>query len=65
MGAVTRRGSRLDRLVALKILPPTPAATRVSPSASPARPGRWRRLNHPNIVAVHDFGAERAGCTTS
>jgi serine/threonine protein kinase len=57
MGMVYKaRQKRLDRLVALKILPP-------SVSHSPAFAERFAReakalahLSHPNIVTVHDFG---------
>src|SRR5438445_1245325 len=57
MGAVYKaRQKKLDRLVALKILPPAwgqdPAfAERFSREAK-----ALARLNHPHIVAVHDFG---------
>jgi tRNA A-37 threonylcarbamoyl transferase component Bud32 len=57
MGFVFKaRQLKLDRLVALKILPQSLAA-------DPAFAGRFTRegrllarLNHPNIVTVHDFG---------
>src|SRR5262245_43089889 len=57
MGAVYKARQRgLDRLVALKILPP-------QDSRDPAFAERFTRearalakLNHPNIVTVHDFG---------
>jgi predicted Ser/Thr protein kinase len=57
MGAVYKaRQPALDRLVALKILPPQVAS-------SPGFAERFNRearalakLNHPNIVAVHEFG---------
>ena len=57
MGAVYRaRQRQLDRLIALKILP-------AEVSQDPAFAERFMRearalarLNHPNIVAVHDFG---------
>jgi tRNA A-37 threonylcarbamoyl transferase component Bud32 len=57
MGAVYKaRQKKLDRLVALKIIRPESAE-------DPAFAGRFNReartlarLNHPNIVAVHDFG---------
>jgi formylglycine-generating enzyme required for sulfatase activity/predicted Ser/Thr protein kinase len=57
MGAVYKaRQPDLDRLVALKILPP-------GIGQDPAFAERFKRearslgrLNHPNIVAVHDFG---------
>jgi serine/threonine protein kinase len=54
MGAVYRaRQTHLDRLVALKILPPgTPeAAERFTREAR-----AMARLNHPGIVALHDYG---------
>ena len=57
MGAVyLARQSSLDRLVALKILPPSIAET---PSFEErfAREGRaLAKLNHPGIVGVYDFG---------
>lgn len=57
MGAVYRaRQPRLDRLVALKILP---EALAHDPAFAERfqRDGRvLARLNHPNIVSVHDFG---------
>ncbi len=57
MGAVYKaRQPALDRIVALKILPPQAAG-------GPQFAGRFARearalarLNHPNIVSVHDFG---------
>jgi hypothetical protein len=62
MGAVYKaRQPGLDRLVALKILPPTAAS-------DPGFAGRFNRearalarLTHPNIVTVHDFGAVGGG----
>jgi serine/threonine protein kinase/TM2 domain-containing membrane protein YozV len=57
MGAVYQaRQPNLDRLVALKILPPQAGrdpgfAERFSREAR-----ALARLNHPNIVAIHDFG---------
>jgi hypothetical protein len=60
MGAVYKaRQKSLDRIVAVKILPP-------SVGAEPAFAERFTRearalakLNHPHIVAVHDFGSVR------
>src|SRR5262245_7742675 len=57
MGAVYKaRQSKLDRLVALKILPPQAGQD----PAFAERFGREARalakLSHPHIVAVHDFG---------
>jgi hypothetical protein len=61
MGVVYRaRQPRLDRLVALKILPPA-LATQPGFAERFTREARaLGRLSHPNIVAVYDFG-ERAG----
>jgi tRNA A-37 threonylcarbamoyl transferase component Bud32 len=57
MGVVYKaRQTKLDRLVALKVLPPETS----SDPAFAERFGRearaLARLNHPNIVTVHDFG---------
>src|SRR5258706_15515415 len=57
MGAVYKARQRaLDRMVALKILPPQAA----SGPGFAERFGREARalakLNHPNIVAIHEFG---------
>ncbi|HYF34897.1 MAG TPA: serine/threonine-protein kinase, partial [Prosthecobacter sp.] len=50
------RQPRLDRVVALKILPKSLAATPGFPDRF-TREGRvLARLKHPNIVTVHDFG---------
>ena len=63
MGAVYKARQRgLDRLVALKILPPD-AATDPAFAERFSREARTlARLNHPNIVAIHDFG-QAAGCS--
>ncbi len=57
MGAVYKaRQPNLDRLVALKILPPSLAE---SPAFTErfSREGRLlAKLSHPNIVGIHDFG---------
>src|SRR5581483_9434813 len=57
MGYVFKaRQPRLDRFVALKILPQTLAADPAFAERF-AREGRvLARLNHPNIVTIHDFG---------
>ncbi|MBP6783339.1 MAG: protein kinase [Verrucomicrobiales bacterium] len=56
------RQPKLDRLVALKVLPKSLAAT---PGFTErfTREGRvLARLSHPNIVAVHDFGESGGFC---
>jgi hypothetical protein len=61
MGAVYKaRQPMLDRYVALKILPPE-AATDPGFTERFTREARaLARLNHPNIVAVHEFGRSPA-----
>jgi serine/threonine protein kinase/capsular polysaccharide biosynthesis protein len=57
MGAVYKaRQPGLDRLVALKILPPTAAADPGFAERFNREARSLARLNHPNIVAVYDFG---------
>ena len=57
MGAVYKaRQPSLDRLVALKILPPTSASDPGFAERFNREARALARLNHPNIVAVHDFG---------
>ena len=61
MGEVYRaRDTKLDRDVAIKVLPPQLAE-------NPAALARFEReakavaaLSHPNILAIFDFGAERS-----
>lgn len=54
------RQPRLDRMVALKILPPSLAAQPGFAERFTREARALARLAHPHIVAVHDFG-ERAG----
>jgi serine/threonine protein kinase len=57
MGAVYKaRQPNLDRLVALKILPPAAASDPGFAERFNREARALARLNHPNIVAVHDFG---------
>ncbi len=57
MGAVYKaRQTALDRLVALKILPPGVAGTPGFAERFNREARALARLVHPNIVAVHDFG---------
>ncbi len=63
MSAVFRaRQPKLDRIVALKVLPKSLAATPGFPERF-TREGRvLARLSHPNIVTVHDFGESGGFC---
>jgi Flp pilus assembly protein TadD/predicted Ser/Thr protein kinase len=57
MGAVYKaRQPGLDRLVALKILPPRPSDDPGFAERFTREARALARLSHPNIVAVHDFG---------
>jgi serine/threonine protein kinase len=57
MGAVyMARQKKLDRLVALKILPSESARDPAFAERFQREARALARLNHPNIVAVHDFG---------
>jgi predicted Ser/Thr protein kinase len=57
MGAVYKaRQPALDRFVALKILPPTSADDPGFTERFNREARALARLNHPNIVAVHEFG---------
>ena len=57
MGAVYQaRQPALDRMVALKILPPQTAAGPGFVERFNREARALARLNHPNIVAVHEFG---------
>src|SRR5437870_1188913 len=57
MGAVFKaRQQSLDRLVALKILPPEAGRDPAFAERFIREAQSLARLSHPNIVAVHDFG---------
>ena len=57
MGAVYKaRQPSLDRFVALKVLPPAAASDPGFAERFNREARALARLNHPNIVAVHDFG---------
>jgi serine/threonine protein kinase len=57
MGAVYKaRQTKLDRLVALKILPPEVARDPAFAERFAREARALARLNHSNIVTVHDFG---------
>ena len=57
MGAVYKaRQPTLDRLVALKVLPPAVASDSGFAERFNREARALARLSHPNIVAVHDFG---------
>src|SRR5512140_814084 len=62
MGAVYKaRQPGLDRLVALKILPPAAASDPGFAERFNREARALARLNHPNIVTVHDFGQVSGG----
>jgi serine/threonine protein kinase len=57
MGAVYKaRQMKLDRLVALKILPPTWGQDPAFAERFTREARALARLSHPNIVSIHDFG---------
>ncbi|MBT6485962.1 MAG: serine/threonine protein kinase [Planctomycetaceae bacterium] len=57
MGAVYKaRQTKLDRFVALKIIRPETAEDEAFAERFNREARTLARLNHPNIVAVHDFG---------
>ena len=57
MGLVYKaRQPKLDRLVALKLLPQTPGIDPTFGERFNREARVLAKLNHPNIVAVHDFG---------
>jgi tRNA A-37 threonylcarbamoyl transferase component Bud32 len=62
MGAVYKaRQKQLDRLVALKILPPQVGQDPAFAERFTREARSLARLNHPHIVTVHDFGKTEAG----
>jgi serine/threonine protein kinase len=62
MGAVYKaRQKQLDRLVALKILPPQIGETEAFAERFTREARSLAMLNHPHIVTVHDFGKTEAG----
>jgi len=62
MGAVYKaRQKQLDRLVALKILPPDVSRTEAFAERFTREARSLAKLNHPHIVTVHDFGRTEAG----
>jgi tRNA A-37 threonylcarbamoyl transferase component Bud32 len=57
MGAVYKaRQAKLDRLVALKILPPEAGSDPAFAARFLREARALARLSHPHVVAVHDFG---------
>ncbi|MGI9243293.1 MAG: protein kinase domain-containing protein [Verrucomicrobiales bacterium] len=62
MGAVYKaRQPALDRVVAIKILPPGAASDAEFAERFRREAAAMAALDHPNIVTLHDFG-EREGC---
>jgi hypothetical protein len=59
MGAVYKaRQKHLDRLVALKVIPPDAARDPAFTERFAREARAMARMNHPNIVTVHDYGHE-------
>src|SRR5207237_7825332 len=57
MGAVYKaRQTKLDRIVALKVLPPEWGTDPAFAERFAREARALAKLNHPHIVAVHDFG---------
>ncbi len=65
MGAVYEaRQKNLDRVVALKILPPEIGGDPAFAERFAQEAQAMARLSHPHIVTIHEFGEAR-GCITS
>ena len=63
MGAVYKGCQKdLDRLVAIKILPPEAGNDVESLSRFRSEARAMAKLNHPNIVSIYDFGAVEGQC---
>ena len=62
MGIVYRaRQTELDRVVALKLLPPAPAHDPAFAERFAREAKALAKLNHPNIVTIHDSGRSEGG----
>src|ERR1041385_664605 len=60
MGEVYRaRDSRLDRVVALKVLPEQMAKDPVALARFVREAKAVAALSHPNVLAIYDFGCEK------
>jgi predicted Ser/Thr protein kinase len=63
MGAVYKaRQHHLERIVAVKVLPPEIGTDATFASRFAREAQAMARLNHPNIVAIHDFGRTGSIC---
>ena len=63
MGAVYKaRQQDLDRMVAIKILPPEAGNDAESLNRFRSEARAMAKLNHPNIVSIYDFGAKEGQC---
>ena len=63
MGAVYKaRQHHLERIVAVKVLPPEIGADAAFASRFAREAQAMARLNHPNIVSIHDFGYTGTFC---